>query len=535
MSVRLINKVKNNTFLSYHRDRKTDLYINSNIVVDYISDNNKNIKEISNLFNYSLYGVLYSVGLMEEIIYLYDIKPCDNFILNNGLDKFPHLHKISSDTFKSKFNPDVNLNDKSTVSLEKEFQESNSLLHKINIYAELFNRAPLHKSEIIKKTRPLPIISSFYNHYLFKYDKEVFIKNLIGKDLLVSHLLLIKMIEKEEKISLTTPIINSIYYLFDKVTAKKILSKLNKTDSEKLLTSKIESLTHYLPPTSKNGKKAIFLSGQFRGAEKCLNFWLQFARENDCPIYISTWENIGLPSGEHGNKLQRLLPESISSIFNGVSDNEFFTDNPGFSTLIPTGKAEDILKKIIINNKDLDIKYKIHSEDNFNSLNKINNVNQAKMFYNIEECFSLCSNVYDFENIIWARVDLDVGFYNYSYINDNTALTSFTGDGQQCGDFIIQLNSAYTSFFSHIYSNIVKRSNNSYFNCFGPGLIGKHLNYNGLIIGRFGEGKFKNNGLKSPQIDINEFINQNKKTPISNKSIFEKLVPILEAYEKTNN
>lgn len=535
MSEHLLNKVKTNTLLSYHRKKNTDLYINSKIISDYIYGNKDNIKEIAKNFNYSIYGVLYSIGLMEEIVYLYDEKPCDTFIINNGLDKFPHLYNLSSDTFKSKFKPDITFNDKKTITLEKEFTESNSLIKKINIYAELFNRAPIYKSEVIKRIRPLPIISSFYNHYLFKYDRELFLNELIGKDLLISHLLLIRFIEEEREITLTKPIINSIYYLFDKETANQILNKARKSDSDKLLISKIGSLTNYLPPTPKNGKVAIFLSGQFRGAEKCLNFWLQFARENKCPIYISTWENVGLPSGEHGNKLQRLLPDSISSIFNGVSDKEFFKNNPEFSSLIPTGKAEDIIKKIIADNKDLEINYKVHSEDNYNLLNKTNKTNQAKMFYNIEECFGLCNNVYDFENIIWARVDLDVGFYNYSYINDNTVLTSFTGDGQQCGDFIVQLNSAYASFFSHIYSNIIKRSNNSYFNCFGPGLIGKYLNYNGLILGRLGEGKFKNNGLKSPQIDINDFIKQNKKTPISNKSIFDKLIPILEHYEKTNN
>lgn len=421
----------------------------------------------------------------------------------------------------------------------KEIRESNpdiNLKDFISIVGECFSRLNENAiKEFLSVKIRRPVVNRLYNYYLYKNDKRKFLNNLVSNSTIHGNHIFLNTFKNNNYI-LNRGLINVIFELISIESHNKVLPFLIKDKKNTSIYNRIEfEMNNFIPTqfycTEKKSKDfAICISGQYRGGSDCLPFWIDFSERYKIPIFISVWDNIGLPRSSHNNQLLRMLPSYLHKTFNNMTVYQMESIVPDIFKEAYEIKVKDEIHKLIENKPESEIYYKIRNESEFeleyakrhkSNLKNIkkHNLNQAKMFSNIKSVLSMLKDYeektdYTFKNIIWTRPDNKVEKFSPEVIFKNDLITSFTDEQGCCGDFTFQFNRFYLDKFLNL-CNIFEqkeRNNNYLTSSDGPELIGRYAHLNGIKVKKFKDYNFKSSGLtnlKIPEEKIYSKISEN--------------------------
>jgi hypothetical protein len=294
----------------------------------------------------------------------------------------------------------------------------------------------------IEKHQTYPKTQYTYDFILKKCSEEKYLHRLCSRNTQLSIILICALKEFSPKqLNLDINLVNklAVFYSLDELLATfknspSVSTLHRKVAFDQLHDFKKESFKHSGLGTC---ELAVCLSGQLRGFSECSIFWDNFTYKNNAPIFLSTWERVGIPKGEHGNKLQRLLPDDAPSIFNTMAYNKFKELFPTLYNSLEDLDAKNILK-IVENNTNIEfanvsVLNEELIEENYQS-KCYGDFNQFKMFYNINNVindllhYEVKNNI-RFERVIWARPDYDLTNINIDNLNPNAVYA--------VGDFLL--------------------------------------------------------------------------------------------------
>ena len=490
-------------------DLNSNKFAVADIITDYLINNDffqfkKSITKFDNPLN-----EMFLSGLIDEIIILSDYFDIIPFVKLHRLYLFHHLYELNLD---SKFNKSFNVAREFSLLSDKELLDKiecivpNENLDKyIKLYAECFTRESVEIKTFLSKPHFYPLVTPLYEYAAYKFNSRKFYYSVaLGKDNLVSHLLLYKVINSDSML-FNQATINTILSIFDlDFVQSTIINNASKVSVGDLsIFSRVICDARYRTYSTNESQPIICLSGQLRGGLDCLPFWIDFARKHRSPIFISTWDKAGIPTGAHGSKLTRMLPASVEDYFKTFDDKSFNKRYPLFNAAISNFDVKASFEKIVNDNKDVEIYYQIHDETLFDEehIDFRKDRNQLKMFFNMHKCFKLAykknMEKFGFGNVIWARLDFKIHDLKYKFIFDNELKTSFSSFGNCCGDFLFQFNSKFLPSFLDLYSTFSELNPVPYFNHLGPAFIGNFVNYKGMYITKYSDLELLSGYLKS--------------------------------------
>lgn len=502
-----------------------------------LEDIRKNGLDIKHILNH-----LFEVGLHDEVIVYVNNKIKDKDELQKIKEIFKS-HKLELfPLFFTKLDFDFNgeIQEIPTAELLNKIKQLNpnkNLSEYIEIYGQLQSKISTDKGadEYLKIRRMYPHVSVIHHWNLRILDLNAYyqrVSTYVDEDL--SDLIFLTIIDRY-RLNLDEFAVNKICRLINVEFIDEFKEKFNYNDSDWnnliLNTIQVESKSPFYKTLKVNNKKeydfAICISGQFRGGEECLPYWLEQSTKKDIPVFLSIWDKIGIPSGAHGNKLQRMVYEELKDIFSNISDQEFFNDLPDISEIFEDKSSLDIINSLVKDFPNVEMYTNIIKEDEIDFLIKklkVKNPNQFKMFYNMTNVINMLkkyeyNNGVIFKNIIWVRPDVKIKYFKFSLIDENKILMHFIGD------FLMQFPRRKCVFMEGLENLFVDNFNdNKILQDAGPLLLKRSAWFNGLYVDRLKNYNFL--GLISPKPSRNIFYQNvftmlKKKKNIENSKYFE--------------
>ena len=475
---------------------------------------------------------LFNHGLVEEIIHLSKVKKeravFKNFFESKYFYSFSNLRELLPPNDEITIINYSYLGNEELIELINKTDPDKYLSKYIHLYAECHARLP--SDEIISflsvKIRR-PILNRFYFYFLKKYFFTEYLNHLVSIDSLIGNYILMHSYSKNEY-TLTEGGINIVHSLIKEERINGFLGYFKYSEREKDIIQRIcfeknNFLPKYLSSLSKASDKsliidyAICISGQYRGGDECLPFWFDFADRNNLPLFITTWDNVGVPKSSHNNQLTRMLPDFLKPFFSQMTVFEFEQKFPSLFEQILKINPELQIKKLMKKYPNVEVIFDVYDELEFNDLSLIkgHKKNQSKMFFNIK---NVLDKVIDYEsdkkckfkNIIWARPDFKIKKIKFNLIDDNSIYTSFTDEGGACGDFIFQFNRSYLNCFTGIFNFFESEIPDDYyfFHYDGPKLLGRVAHFHGLKLKKFSLIDSKFEGLKNVLVPLAPLFNR---------------------------
>jgi len=491
----------------YFRNNNIDLFLES---LKEIKDNGFDTKHLLNN--------LFDLGLHDEVVSYINLIDDENEILKikeilkmKKLNLFPLFFNKLNISFKGNI-----LKTKTKILLDeiKKLNPNENLSKYIEVYGQLqFRIGDDEVNEYLKKIKMYPYVNEMHNWNLRKLDLKQYYQRLSTyRDTELSDLIFLSIADKY-KLNLDEFLVNKIARLIDinLIDEFKIKIDYNNSDFNNLVLNRIilENKNPFYKSLKIENKKsydfAICISGQFRGGEECIPYWLKESINKNIPIFLSVWDKIGVPSGAHGNKLQRMVPEEIKNLFSNISDLEFYQDLKGISEVFENEDVSEKIDFLIENFPKADLHTEILNESKVDLLiknQKVTNKNQFKMFYNMTNVMNMLKkyeyiNNKRFKNIIWVRPDLKIKKFNFQLIEENKIRM------HTIGDFIMQFPRSKCIFMENLENLLVENfDTNKTLNGVGPLLLKRSAWFNGLFIEGFKNSIFSGLVSVKPQEKI---------------------------------
>ncbi|NMP14985.1 hypothetical protein [Thalassotalea sp. Y01] len=290
-----------------------------------------------------------------------------------------------------------------------------------------------------------------------------------------------------------------------------------------------EGLPSNLSGIEQQNKYAVCISGQLRGAEKCLPFWRKHCEENKVPLFLSTWEAVGYPTGSEAGRLGRMLPPRLRNKVKGISDDEFNSVFPStFNSMIPTYNSQDLIDKVFSGVEgSFSLNVNVESEEYIETLVEKQrgavqrvHLNQIKMFYQMYQVLEMLEKYESLQrsgitHIIWARPDYQVSHIGQELIHQHssdTVSTSNISDEGRMLDYLMVIPIEHISVLKECYLNLISSKPSPVFGYnHGPRLITDMFLSKGVIINAINNSQLTAHGLQAWSIDEHSFVSNFKK------------------------
>ncbi|ASJ71647.1 hypothetical protein [Granulosicoccus antarcticus] len=265
-------------------------------------------------------------------------------------------------------------------------------------------------------------------------------------------------------------------------------------------------------PNPKN--TALCISGQLRGAGECLPYWFEAYTKRGYSTFLTTWEEVGYPSGAEAGRLSRMLPDSLGPHFSNLSVEEFQVRYPtAFGLLQPQQSSREelgrILSSIGLDDESLSIRYLDECEIEERAKRcrgevSRTHLNQIKMFFNMHSVRVLLEEHERekgeaYEWVIWARPDFSVSKLELDEFKvEDHVYTSHVSDEGRMLDYCMIMRRDDLSVFSECYSNLMSSVPSPVFGYnHGPRLITDVFLSHGLSAMDIPTARINSDGLKA--------------------------------------